>query len=155
MPPPTPDLITRMGPPTLPFGRLGGQRSVLKGEDLVFSDHLFNATDDGRPENVVAVESRPADESVYDGKYLWVIDEDGLRTVLEAIPNSNAERGNMCHTNITGGQEALQGGEMWFGSDGNVYINDRSGRYGAENDVQWDAVVEYFGFVWYNVENLV
>ena len=74
--------------------------------------------------------------------------------MLDATPNPAAERGNVCHTNITGGMPALQGGELWFGEDGNVYINNASGRYGANSILQEEAVIEYFNLLGYDVVQL-
>ena len=46
-------------------------------------------------------------------KYLWVIIGEHVRFALEATPAAS-ERGCICHTNITGGEDAIIGGELWF-----------------------------------------
>lgn len=69
--------------------------------------------------------------------------------ILESTPNPYAARLVMCHINITGGKAALQGGELWFGTDGVIYINYKSGRYGAMTDEHRQTVVEYFNYVKY------
>ena len=150
---PTPDLIARLGPETYPFERrrpLG--RSVVAGEDIVFE--AFNASEGGLPPNYM---STPVDLIFTQGKhglYLWVIDQNGLKILLEATPNLASERGIVCHTNITGGAPALQGGELWFGEDSKLYLNYQSGRYGAATDVQRQAVLDYFAAVGYEVVSL-
>jgi hypothetical protein len=65
--------------------------------------------------------------------------------ILESIPNPEAQKkGVVCHTNITGGKPALQGGELWFGDDDKVYLNHYSGRYGAITVEHRQAVLAYF-----------
>lgn len=82
------------------------------------------------------------------GKYLWIIDEQGLKVMPESTPNPYSDRKIVCHTNITGGAPALQGGELWFGDDGKVYLNYKSGRYGAKigslGTAHRIAVLEFF-----------
>ena len=43
----------------------------------------------------------------------------------------------------------MQGGELWFGTDGVVYINYSSGRYGAFTDEHRQTVLDYFYYVEY------
>ena len=148
MPAPTPELTNIMGPEILPFERRGFDRDVLNGEDVLFID-CYDATDNGKPENVILVNPDQIEITPKIGRYLWVIDRSGLKIILEATPNPNAERKIVCHTNITGGLPALQGGELWFGANGIIYINFRSGRYGATKKDQELAVLEYFNLVGY------
>ncbi|GAB4033893.1 hypothetical protein [Spirosoma gilvum] len=123
--------IQQLGPPVLPFERTQFKRKIEQGEDIIFTDviHLITAKGSFDPITV------PVDEIVADrplqGKYLWIIDEKGLKIIPESTPNPYAGRRIVCHTNITGGAPALQGGELWFGDDDQVYLNYRSGRYGA------------------------
>jgi hypothetical protein len=55
-----------------------------------------------------------------------------------------ADRGCVCHTNITGRRKALQGGELWFGADNTIYINNESGRFKAITADQRQAILDYF-----------
>lgn len=149
MPAPTEQHIELLGPAALPFERQGFQREMLEGEDIHFVDHLYDATDDGKPENVVEVNPETIELDPETGRYLWVITETGMHIILEATPNDASPRKKVCHSNITGGQAALQGGELWFGTDEKVYINYRSGRYGAMTDEHMQTVVDYFIYVGY------
>ncbi|MBO0931169.1 hypothetical protein [Fibrella aquatilis] len=120
----------------------------------LFDDFIFDATDGGKPSETIVT---PVDEIKYErsvGRYLWVIDRYGLKLILEATPNNALARGIVCHTNITGGEPALQGGELWFGDDGKVYINNKSGRYGSATPVQDAAVFDYFVSLGYDVVQL-
>ncbi|WP_375443896.1 hypothetical protein [uncultured Fibrella sp.] len=129
-------------------------RSISVGEDILFDAETFNATNGGKPPNCVVISSATVFQQSKDGLYLWVIDQNGLRILLEATPNPIAKRGVVCHTNITGGALALQGGELWFGDDDKVYINYSSGRYGALTAVQEEAVIDYFTSLGYDVVQL-
>jgi hypothetical protein len=149
MPIPTTQLLDLLGPAVLPFERRGFDRDILEGEDVNYAERLYDATDDGLPEQAVCVPPKSILENPKYGRYLWVITANGMHIILEATPNPNAARKVVCHSNITGGAPALQGGELWFGTDNKVYINYRSGRYGAINEAQMEAVVAYFGYVGY------
>lgn len=136
---------TRLGPAVLPFERTQFARKVLNGEAIIFVDYIVDINRSGV--NGVTVVDTPlitGDNPPMQGKYLWIIDKSGLKLIPKATPNPYAARGVVCHTNITGGDPAYQGGELWFGADGNVYVNNRSGRYGANTLAQRDAVLDYF-----------
>lgn len=150
MPIPTDDHIILLGPPVLPFERQGFIREILDGEDILFNDRHYNATEDGKPDDVIEVNPETIDLDPMYGRYLWIITERGLHIILEQTPNPDSARGIVCHSNLTGGQSALQGGELWFGTDNKIYINYRSGRYGAESEEQQAGVIEYFKYVGYN-----
>jgi hypothetical protein len=83
-------------------------------------------------------------------KYLWIIDEvDGelrLRIIPEITPNKDRKhKPIVCHSNMTACGMALQGGECWWSEETKaMYINPKSGRYGAESLEQWEAVREFF-----------
>jgi hypothetical protein len=155
MPSPTPEQITNLGPPCEPFERKAFSRNVLLGEDIVFLDQIIDATD-GIDFKKVAKLSQDAilEFRPLSTKYLWVIDDKGLKLILESTKNPDAERGCVCHTNITGGDPALQGGELWFGTDEKVYINNSSGRYGATTLIQRKAVLAYFQSIGFDVIQL-
>lgn len=156
MPPPTKEHIENLGHEVHPFERTFFGRSLLPGEAIIFANDIFNATEDGRPDNAILVTKEFILQDPSKDRYLWVIDAKGLWIILESTPNLNSERGYVCHTNITGGEDALQGGELWFGEDNTVYINPKSGRYGNPSINQWIAVIEYFNYVGYSkVEELL
>lgn len=152
----TQEQFDTLGPEVLPFDRRIGKgfmgivkdgKAVLEeGEAILFDDFVHNVTVSGLPMSIFRVE---VDDIVTNSplleKYLWIIDKSGLKIIRESTPNPKAEKkGVVCHTNITGGQHALQGGELWFGQDNRVYVNNKSGRYGANTTVQEEAVIAYF-----------
>ena len=131
MPSPTEKNIEELGPEVYPFERKKDGSIVGTGESVFFKEHIYNATEDGKPKNVIIVTRDEINSNPLYGKYLWIIDKKGLWLILETTPNPIASRGCVCHTSITGGSQALQGGELWFGENDIVYINFRSGRYGG------------------------
>ncbi len=137
-------LLARLGPAVLPFGRLLIGRRIKPGEDIPFPNHIIRLDAGNVPENCIRCTPFDVIDLPADCKYLWIIDGDGLRVIKETTPNTLAERGYVCHTNITGGAEALQGGELWFCTDDLIYLNYKSGRYGAETEDQKQAVLDYF-----------
>lgn len=149
------DWIERLGPSVLPFERRQFSSKIAVGEDILFADETIDGNAGVRPIDapLLSVETILNSQPVA-GKYLWIIDYQGLKLLPEATPNPYAARQMVCHTNITGGRAALQGGELWFGDDGKVYINNKSGRYGANTIVQQTAVLDYFRSLSYDVVQL-
>lgn len=85
-------------------------------------------------EDVTLTESLPRSEpSAATSRYLWVIDDDdtphALETCLWAAALGLAE-GKIKHSNLTGGDPAYFGGELWFVNSSTIVINFCSGRYG-------------------------
>ena len=121
----------RLGPAVFPFERKQFKSRIEEGEDIIFVDAIISVSN----RSTINPETLPVSTILIDrpfsGKYLWVIDKQGLKLILESTPNPHAGRKIVCHTNITGGAAALQGGELWFGDDGKTYLNFKSGRYGA------------------------
>jgi len=155
MPAPTQQHIELLGPAVLPFERRGFDRDLQDGEAIHFIEHLYDATDDGKPENVFEVNPETIELDPETGRYLWVITETGMHIILESTENEASARRKVCHTNITGGQPALMGGELWFGTDEKVYINFKSGRYSVgSTEEQQEVAFNYFKFVGY-VEVLI
>lgn len=140
-----------------PFARrnrrnTGDPKSLLSGESDDFTKSNFDATDAGGRLPPTAKKIKVLPETKEEGKYhryLWIINDDGLFMQLEATPNPAAERKCLCHTNLTAGEKAYQGGELWFHTDGTLYLNYDSGRYGAETKKQRDGVRKYFDEVGY------
>lgn len=63
--------------------------------------------------------------------YLWVIIENSIPAALEAaMVGKSLRTGIIKHTNLTGGDKAHCGGEVWFIEDTTVVLNGSSGRYG-------------------------
>ena len=61
-------------------------------------------------------------------RYLWVINDEGLPFVKE-IKNVRLNSNLPKHTNLTGGQPAYAGGELWFGTEESLFVSGGSGRY--------------------------
>ena len=155
MPVPTERHIEEMGSEVYPFERKNNGSKVGTGENIIFENEIYNATEDGKPENVIIVSREEIETNPLHGKYLWIINKSGLLLILEATPNTTASRGCVCHTNITGGAQALQGGELWFGENDQVYINFKSARYGGNTTNQWIGVNQYFRYVGYSKINIL
>lgn len=143
-----------LGPLVTPFKRYNASlphsdRKMGPGEDVFFEEAIYNATDNGYPQDVIRTD---INNLLPTSKYIWVISTFGLFIAFEATPNHpNKNRDTLCHSNLTGGKRAYQGGELWFLDDGTVVINYRSGRYGADidNEQQKAAVIQYFQSVGY------
>lgn len=78
--------------------------------------------------------------------FLWVIDSSFLRIIREKTRNTKRVHDSefVCHTNLTAWGEAYIGGELFFGDDGNIYINYFSDRYGNPSATQWQAAKQIF-----------
>lgn len=153
MPRPSDAIKGRIGPLQGPFERLSRRNGTSKTPDVGESEDFrrtnYDATDDGAPDGVSKVKGTGPFGREH--RYLWIINDDGLFLQLEATPNPKAARKCLCHTNLTAGKKAYQGGELWFVKNDAVVINFSSGRYGADENDQMDAVVEYFEQVGYTV----
>jgi hypothetical protein len=143
-------LIERLGPAVTPFCRSRNNKELADGEGKLFSQETIDISASGWPSDVPTITDNA--DLASDKRYLWVIDlYEGklrLRILYELTHNPTRKlKQIVCHTNITGGATALQGGELWFGKDGKLYINAQSGRYGAKSQDQWNAVKEFFNKV--------
>src|SRR5689334_7207623 len=75
------------------------------------------------------------------GCHLWVMMSQTLPVVLETAPRVRPpvlSSGKAKHTNLTGGQPACCGGELWVDSvdPGLLYVNGGSGRYRPQSPAQ-------------------
>ncbi len=144
--------VARLGPAIVPFQRRAFSREILEGEAIVFANDIFDLISGQFPKNCILTNPEIIrGNTPHQSRYLWVIDEDGVRLIREETPNTAAVRGIMCHTNITGGKPAFQGNELWFGSDNTLYINFLSGRYGSNDPVHQSAVLDYFRSLGFDV----
>jgi len=89
--------------------------------------------------------------------FLWILDDVSIKIIRERTPNRRRthDPDHVCHTNLTDSGKAFAGGEVFFGVDGNVYVNPFSDRYGGRRltDEQWQTILNYFRRVGY--ENVV
>ena len=149
-------LLDRLRPAVLPFERYNiknpnNPKTVAIGEDIYFKNELILVDSSGLSEvNMATLD----DIGTEVARYLWVIDTEGkLYIILESTPNSVAERKCVCHSNMTGGKAALQGGELWFLNPNSIVMNFRSGRYGAETIEHEEAVIEYWESLGFTVKS--
>jgi hypothetical protein len=146
-------ILNKLKPSVEPFERKNFTRKVRDSEKKILPS--IQLTSSILPEIIKVFTQTEILEFIEQasivGKYLWVIDEEnGLRIIEENTPNPNFDlkaKKIVCHTNITGGEKALQGGEMWFCSNGVLYFNYWSGRYGAVTELQKQGVIEYFEYL--------
>ena len=146
--------LQRLGPAVLPFERKQFRSRIEEGEDIIFLDAIISVADRSTINPKTLPVSTIENDLPMLGKYLWVIDKHGLKIIPESTPNPYASRKVVCHTNMTGGAAALQGGKLWFGDDGKTYLNFKSGRYGAGIGTQAIphklAVMDFFRSINFN-----
>lgn len=80
-------------------------------------------------------------------KYIWVIAQESVPFVKECGPACLFK-----HTNLTGGEKAYCGGEVWFASAERLYLNGGSGRYPCEdNEDLLESVTNFYLDIGYAV----
>ena len=85
--------------------------------------------------------------------HIWVVDVSGIPCILEtAGGRSDDER--LRHTNLTGGEAASIGGELWFQDRKTVYLSGASRRYPPRSEEQLNRAVELFQQVGFEVTSL-
>lgn len=156
-------LAERLGPAILPYERKKEQATeLLPGECVDFSYRTEDRSNNGSPEfdlNLSSQECIDLAKLPEIKKFLWIIDEvDGslrLRIIPEVTPNEERKHKRIvCHSNMTACGKALQGGECWWCEETKtMFINPKSGRYGAETVEQWEAVKEFFIQIGYSKLN--
>ena len=85
--------------------------------------------------------------------YLWVIDCRGIPYLIEspmAVLNGKLPK----HTNLTGGQRAYVGGELWFSGASRLFVSGGSGRFPPLNEEQLATAVDVFSSLSYSVTSL-
>jgi hypothetical protein len=88
------------------------------------------------------------------GCQLWVFDPTGIPYIAEKAPISPPlQSGVVKHTNLTGGEAASCGGELWFDTPDatTVYVSGCSGRYGPRTAQQLADAVSVFQDLGYAV----
>jgi hypothetical protein len=75
-------------------------------------------------------------------KYIWVVLPRAVPFALET--NASFESGRVTHTNLTSGQPAHSGGEMWIIDPLSMVVNGGSGRYPPRSPEELDAVTQAF-----------
>lgn len=94
----------------------------------------------------------PSEERAGNACHLWVFDEAGVPFIFEHAPVAHELNDRAIkHTNLTGGDSAYCGGEVWFAAatTNQVFVSGASGRYrprAAEELEDAIAVFRDFGF---------
>ena len=153
------DLIARLGPEVLAFGRTEDpERDFPDEEKINFFDETYNAIKDGVPEPLLDLLNAEIPILPKNKMYIWLILLIDGQLYFRMIPDQHENpqgkivggRSNVCHSNISAGGMALQGGECWWCNEtGYMYVNPKSGRYGAATLIQWKAVLDFFDHVGY------
>lgn len=104
------DWIERLGPSVLPFERRQFSGKIAAGEDILFADGTIDGNTGIRPVDapLLSVETILNSQPVA-GKYLWIIDYQGLKLLPEATPNPYAARQMVCHTKYYRWQRSIAG----------------------------------------------
>ena len=85
-------------------------------------------------------------------KFLWIIRDCDLPFLREQADIAQELESRRCtHTNLTGGDEAYCGGEVWFAAKNRLIINGGSGRYPPNDDEELATVVSSFKSAGYEV----
>ena len=86
-------------------------------------------------------------------RYIWVIDDTGIPYILE---NKVEILGNEVpkHTNLTAGEAAYIGGEIWFRNASSIYLSGGSGRYPPRSEQHLADAVNVFQDYGYEVRSL-
>jgi hypothetical protein len=94
-------------------------------------------------------------QAARDARHLWVIRSDDVPVALEACVWGKAlKSGCIKHSNLTGGDKAHSGGEIWFIGDDRIAVNASSGRYGAESDGEFSVIVDALRRSGYHVASM-
>ena len=86
-------------------------------------------------------------------RYLWVIDRQGIPYIIER-PLSHIGGIDPKHTNLTGGEDAYVGGELWFSDNSRLFVSGGSGRYHPIDAKQLSYAVRVFESYQYRVTSL-
>lgn len=82
-----------------------------------------------------------------------MIDGRGRPCISEA-PLARLGEGKLHHTNLTGGQNASIGGEVWFGEPPRIYLSGSSGRYPPRHAEHLEDAERLFTEVGFDVVSL-
>lgn len=86
-------------------------------------------------------------------RYLWIIDSQGIPYIIER-PVSDIGDFDPKHTNLTGGEAAYLGGELWFSDSSHLFVSGGSGRYPPIDANQLSDAVGVFESYQYRVTSL-
>jgi|GEM_PF-2459230 len=145
-----PTIIAILKPLSEPFEERNKQKNeshkISLNEDILLSENIFALPlEEDQNVSVSHVDSLTPDK-----RYLWILDDDGFKVILESTP-CDSPRKCACHTNITQAKKAYHGGELWFHDRHSISLNFSSGRYNTRTEVQDNAVKSYFEIIGFSV----
>ena len=151
-----PELFIKKYPPRKPHLR-PSQNTPSQIEKLT-EKHGLHGLDEA-PASWAALTNPSTYEKSADGhtRYLWVITNvlPQVRCINEHDTRAlTEERSRVCHTNLTGGEEACAGGELWFRCPSTLYLNGRSGRYPVTDEEQLHDAAQVFARKGYRVGSM-
>lgn len=123
---------------------------IAPGEDAQLSERDGLLELPGPPASGVILGRPPRVRGGSLATYLWVIDGTGIKVIIER-PNDALNGGLPKHSNLTGGLPAFLGGEIWFASEGKLYISGGSGRYPPIDASQLEEVATILRAAGYQV----
>ena len=163
MPPLTKDQKKLLGKLIDPFERSKKDpelKTIRDGERErdPFTDKIYDGVDNKKPPDCVTLSLEEVEKHIKTkGRYkekcfLWVLDDVSIKIIREKTLNTLRTHDSqyVCHTNLTGAGRAYVGGEMFFGQDGNIYINPFSDRYGNPPSQTWQVALDYIRSVGYS-----
>lgn len=87
--------------------------------------------------------------------YLWVIMPDSIPYILEeAAIKDSLESKRVTHTNLSGGNDAHCGGELWVKDAQSFVISGGSGRYRPRSKTELDHITSSFRGCGFRVASL-
>lgn len=151
-----PDIFIRKYPPQKP--RLRPDQKIPPQLEQLTETHGVYPVNDA-PASWAIITDPPTFEKAKNNKslYLWIITDTPpeVRCIKEQDSRAVTEKRNCAHhTNLTGGQPACAGGEMWFASPSTIYLNGISGRYPVQDEVQLQEAASVFTRKGYTVGSL-
>ena len=109
---------------------------------------FFDAPYPVRAEDLDPSETAPNN----DKRCLWVVRSKDVPFIRERVSVSPPLHSGVCkHTNLTGGQDAHCGGEVWFVSNKRLVLNGASGRYPPRKAAELEEIAIAFQAAGYEV----
>jgi len=103
------------------------------------------------PQDNVRV-GRPLGDYVDHQKYLWLVTPGRVLIALEyGLSGLDLQRQRLSHTNLSGGEDAHAGGELWFYDNHSVMVNGGSSRYEPRSVEELQALADSFVSARYRV----
>ena len=131
--------------------RSGGDYPSAELEQVIPADGLWYLNE----VPATAPKGTPRRSNQDDGEncHLWVIDKRG-RPCISQAPLPRLGNGELHHTNLTGGEDASIGGEVWFDELPRVYLSGSSGRYPPRQPGHLEDAERLFSAVGFEVFSL-